>query len=194
MGKRELSDQEIADAQERGRTAAETEPRAAAAWYDAAKGRVMVELRDGCLFGFPADRAQGLRGAAEEDLSEVRVMPGGAALQWDRLDAGFTVPGLLAGAFGTEKWMSQAAATMGRMGGGATSEAKRAAARVNGQKGGRPRKNTVGAEAVGRALTATDRGRGARQSVRVANEIKRESVRDKADGGAGIKQGDVRRK
>jgi hypothetical protein len=38
---------------------------------------------------------------------------------------------------------SAAASTLGRRGGQSTSEAKRAAVRENGKKGGRPKKNTV---------------------------------------------------
>lgn len=59
-----------------------------------------------------------------------------------RLDAGFTVPGLPAGIFGTEKWMKQDAANLGRKGGSATAEATRAAARASGKKDGRSRKET----------------------------------------------------
>lgn len=149
MARRELTDGEIDAAAERGRVAAETEPRAAGVHYDAASGRVMVELTNGCLFGFPAERAQGLRGASPEALADVRVMPGGGALQWDRLDAGFTVAGVVAGIFGTRQWMRQLAAEMGRRGGSATSEAKTAAARANGRKGGRPRKRADGGLAGG---------------------------------------------
>jgi hypothetical protein len=45
----------------------------------------------------------------------------------------YSVPGLVAGIFGTARWM---AARAGRAG----SPAKAAAARANGAKGGRPRK------------------------------------------------------
>ena len=51
-------------------------------------------------------------------------------------DADFTVAGLVAGVFGTRAWMAE----LGRKGGSVTSEAKAAAVRENGKKGGRPRK------------------------------------------------------
>ena len=54
-------------------------------------------------------------------------------LHWEKLDVDFSVPGLVAGIFGTARWM---AARAGR----ASSPAKAAAARANGAKGGRPRK------------------------------------------------------
>jgi hypothetical protein len=65
------------------------------------------------------------------------MMPRGAALHWENLDQDFSVAGLLAGIFGTKAWMAE----LGRQGGSITSEAKRAAARANGQKGGRPRQD-----------------------------------------------------
>lgn len=52
------------------------------------------------------------------------------------LDVDFTVPGLMAGIFGTR-------VAMARRAGQATSPAKAAAARKNGRKGGRPPRRTV---------------------------------------------------
>jgi hypothetical protein len=46
---------------------------------------------------------------------------------------------LLHGVYGGKKWMSELA----RRAGAATSEAKARAARINGAKGGRPRKTTA---------------------------------------------------
>jgi len=66
-------------------------------------------------------------------------MPTGYALRWERLDADFTVIGLLAGIFGTKAWMSE----LGRKGGNARSEAKASAVRENGKRGGRPRKDAA---------------------------------------------------
>lgn len=120
---------------EAGRAADDTEPRALSARYDPQTGRVEVELRDGCLFAFPAERGQGLRGASPEDLSAVEVTPSGYGLRWEALDVDLAVPGLLAGVFGSRAWMRE----LGRAGGRRTSSAKAAASRENGRKGGRPR-------------------------------------------------------
>jgi hypothetical protein len=45
--------------------------------YDVPSGRLIVELTDGCLFGFPAEVAQGLRGASPDDLARGEVALGG---------------------------------------------------------------------------------------------------------------------
>jgi hypothetical protein len=121
---------------ERGRVADATEPRAVSVRYDRGSRRVIVELRNGCTFMFPADLGQGLRGATDDDLAEVEVMGEGFGLHWAKLDADLAVPSLMAGRFGSKAWMSE----LGRMGGKSTSAAKAAAARANGKKGGRPKK------------------------------------------------------
>ncbi|HEU0052790.1 MAG TPA: DUF2442 domain-containing protein [Longimicrobium sp.] len=118
------------------------EPRARSAWYDRESGRIVIELRNDCTFTFPAEMGQGLRGATPEQLAEIEVSPDGYGLRWESLDADLAVPPLLDGIFGTEAWMSQ----WGKIGGSARSEAKAAAARRNGAKGGRPRKRPVEAE------------------------------------------------
>jgi hypothetical protein len=110
------------------------EPRAASARYDRRLDRVVVELTNGCTFAFPPRLAQGLEGASDEELSQVEVLGAGYGLHWEALDADFTVPGLLAGIFGTGAYMARRA-------GRATSPAKAEAARRNGSKGGRPRKS-----------------------------------------------------
>lgn len=127
----------IAEAEARGRTVLANEPRAASARYDAATGRVIVELTNGCAFAFPARRVQGLESAHDDELAEVEVLGRGVGLHWERLDADVSVPGVLAGLFGTKAWMDRQRAAKA---GSARSAAKAAAARRNGAKGGRPRK------------------------------------------------------
>jgi len=123
-------------ARERERIAAETEPRAASARYDRRSRRIVIELTSGCMFAFPAEYGQGLRGATAEQLSSVEVVSGGSLLIWEGLDAALAVPGLLSGMFGSRAWMRE----LGRAGGTVRSEAKAQASRENGKKGGRPRK------------------------------------------------------
>ena len=74
-----------------------TEPVALRAWTE---GRtVFMELHDGRIVGFPADRFERLAEATDEQLKEVRVEVDGFALRWDELDEDITVPGILAGRF-----------------------------------------------------------------------------------------------
>jgi hypothetical protein len=130
----ELSDEQIDAALERGRAVRLREPRAAAARYDRRSGRVIVKLTNGCMFAFPPRLAPGLETATEEQLGHVEILGAGYGLHWEALDADLSIPGLLAGLFGTRAYMAQQA-------GRATSPAKAAAARANGAKGGRPRRS-----------------------------------------------------
>jgi len=119
---------------ERGNAARTTEPRALAAHYEAATGKVIVDLDNGCAFIFPARSVQGLDKATDEQLSQIEVLPTGVGLHWEALDADLSVTGLVAGLFGSRRWMQELA----RRGGQSKSEAKANAARDNGKKGGRP--------------------------------------------------------
>ena len=120
----------------RGRRRALTEPQASSARYDRRTGRVRVELTNGCSFTFPPRALQGMAQANEAELADVEIAGVGHALHWPRLDADFTVPGLLMGVFGTRAWM---ASELARHAGQSRSAAKAAAARANGRRGGRPR-------------------------------------------------------
>ena len=78
-----------------------------------------------------------LAGPDPADLAEIEITPSGLGLHWPRLDADVYVPGFMKGIYGTRRWM---AALLGAEGGKSSSPAKAAAARTNGAKGGRPRK------------------------------------------------------
>ena len=120
----ELTDAQIDAAAERGRIAHETEPRAASVRYDRQLGRVIVDLTNGCTFAFPPRLAQGLESATDDWLAEIEIL-GWLWLALGNVDADLSIPGLLAGIFGTRAYMARRA-------GQATSPAKAAAARANG--------------------------------------------------------------
>ena len=63
------------------------------------KRMVFVELTDGRIVGFPADRFRLLKGATDAELSEVELRLNGSALRWDKLDEDLTVQGIIAGRF-----------------------------------------------------------------------------------------------
>lgn len=73
------------------------EPHAIRAWTE---GRyVFLELTDGRIVGFPADRFRLLAAATTEQLKQVTLRLNGYALRWEALDEDITVPGVVAGRF-----------------------------------------------------------------------------------------------
>lgn len=76
---------------------AEIEPTAIRVWVE--ERIIYVELVDGRIFGFPADRFRLLSAASDADLQEVRLELNGHALRWEKLDEDITVPGVVAGHF-----------------------------------------------------------------------------------------------
>lgn len=112
---------------------------AIAAYYDAVKKHIVIALDNGAEFSFPPQLAMGLATASGDDLAVIEVSPLGTGLHWPRLDVDLTVDGLLAGVFGSRSWMRDHAVRAGSI----STPAKAAAARENGSKGGRPRKNPV---------------------------------------------------
>ena len=75
----------------------EIEPVAVRTWVE---GRlVYIELTDGRIFGFPADRFRILRQASDAQLTEVKLEVQGTALRWEMLDEDLTVAGVVAGHF-----------------------------------------------------------------------------------------------
>lgn len=101
-----LTDAQFEAAEARGREMLAQEPRASAACYDRATGRVVIELLDGGVYAFPAGLVQDLQGAAEADLADVQVDGLGFNLHWPALDADLYVPALVSGVFGTRAWMA----------------------------------------------------------------------------------------
>ncbi len=112
-------------------------PKAIHARYDRRVSRVIVGLDNGLELAFPPRLAQGLEHATPADLAIIEISPLGDGLHWPAIDADLSVPGLLQGVFGSKSWMAR---HLGAAGGRARSDAKVAAARENGRKGGRPRK------------------------------------------------------
>ena len=135
-----ITESDLQQAEQRMRERLEGQPRAVGARYDRRVSRVVVTLSNGLELAFPPRLAEGLAGANAADLMAIEITPTGLGLHWPQLDADLYLPSLLAGVFGSTAWM---AAQLGRNGGQSRSEAKAAAARENGHKGGRPRKVAV---------------------------------------------------
>ena len=76
-------------------TTFKTESIAIKAWAE--KRMIYLELTDGRIFGFPADRFRILSQASENQLKAVQIEVGGCALRWEELDEDLTVSGVVAG-------------------------------------------------------------------------------------------------
>jgi hypothetical protein len=73
------------------------EPAAICAWVE--KRMIFIELTDGRIIGFPAERFRILAKATDGQLREVSVRLDGYALRWESLDEDITVLGIVAGCF-----------------------------------------------------------------------------------------------
>lgn len=104
--------------------------------YDAERDAVDLTFRSGGSMTIPRQIIPGLDHSPASALGLISISPAGDALAWRSLDVDVYVPGLVERAFGTHLF----AAATGRRGGRRRSKAKAAAAKVNGAKGGRPRK------------------------------------------------------
>lgn len=80
-----------------GKVEVEVEPVAVRAWADGRK--IFLELNDGRIFGFPANRFTRLKNASDEELKKVRIEVNGYALRWEGIDEDITVPGVVTGRF-----------------------------------------------------------------------------------------------
>lgn len=131
-----VSEREIAAAHRAARSADMREARVRRARYAAQSDEVVLDLRNGMTVRFPRRLIQGLHGALAPQLRRIEISPSGDGVYWPSLDVDVSVPGLMMGVFGTRAWM----AAIGRVGGAIRSKAKSRAARLNGRRGGRPRK------------------------------------------------------
>jgi hypothetical protein len=133
-----LADQ-IEQARAKGHRANQEEPRATSVQYASQENLVIIQLKNGASFSFPPDLVEGLGNATPEVLQDFWMPESGDSIHWEQLEVSFSIPGLLAGIFGTKRWMAE----LGKAGGQATSPAKARSSADNGKKGGRPRKKMV---------------------------------------------------
>ena len=114
------------------------EPRVLEAAYVSTDGldSLVLKMSNNRRKLIPREEIQGLSDAPPESLSNIEVSPNGTSLRWPLLDVDLYVPPLLQGIVGTREWMKH----LGRQGGSAITPAKGRASRLNGRKGGRPRK------------------------------------------------------
>lgn len=121
----------FARARARGRSRVKDPSTVVDARYDPVRNVIDLAFHGGGSMSVP-----GLEEARASDLGTICVSAAGDALSWPSLDINVYVPGLVERAFGTRLF----AAATGRRGGQRKTRAKTAAAKANGAKGGRPRK------------------------------------------------------
>lgn len=119
--------------------AAVTEPRAAAAEYDSREDRLNLRLKNGANLSLPLDLFEEFEGATPEQKGDLEITPSGYGLHWESLDIDLSVPSIVKQVLGAKVWQGEVARSFASI----RSEAKAAAARENGKKGGRPRKTAV---------------------------------------------------
>ena len=126
----------FARARARGQARAQDPSGVVDAVYDADRDTVNLTFRSGGSMTIPQRIIPGLDQAPRSARGAISVSPAGDALSWRSADVDVFVPGLVERAFGNRLF----AAATGQRGGQRRSKTKAAAAKMNGAKGGRPRK------------------------------------------------------
>jgi hypothetical protein len=119
-------------------------PPAVRARYDRRSNRIRIHFSTGLDVSFSPRDAEGLEKATSAQLAKIEISPSGFGIHFPRIDGDLYLPGLLMGFLGSRNWM---AARLGALGGKSRSAAKRAAAKKNGRRGGRPKKSAIAAAA-----------------------------------------------
>jgi hypothetical protein len=100
--------------------------------YDASRAEIVVQLYSGVTVAIPRRFFRYIEHATVEELTNVELSPAGWFIVFPALDADYSVAGLLREIFGLTEQQRRAGATK--------SPARAAASRLNGKKGGRPKK------------------------------------------------------
>ena len=143
MNTKQISDAEYAAALAAGRTESETEIRAQAVRYVSERDAVEIVTNRNAGFLIPRQWIGALQDVPTEELSKLEVWPDGSAIELEDRDVHISVHGLLTAILPAMLPSRTVAAIFASRGGQATSRAKRLSSKVNGRKGGRPRKRTT---------------------------------------------------
>jgi len=75
--------------------------------YSPRTDRFLLRLENGVTHSIPRKLLQGLSDSAPIDLRTIELLGNGTGLYWPALDVAHSVSGLLAGVYGSERWMRQ---------------------------------------------------------------------------------------
>lgn len=101
------TDAEIDAALEAARQTEKFDRRVVRASYSENTDSVVLVLENGVTHSIPRRLLQGLSEAKAEDLKEIELLGRGTGLYWPALDVAHLVSGLLAGIYGSAKWMER---------------------------------------------------------------------------------------
>lgn len=138
----EIAGQDLARALDAGLQEAEAEFRARSVRYDPDRDSVEIVTTRNVGFLVPRAWIGSLASLRPDQLGFLDIWPDGSAIELDALDIQVSVHGLLSQVLPAMLPTGFLAGLFGSRGGKSTSNAKKAKARENGRKGGRPRKPT----------------------------------------------------
>jgi hypothetical protein len=101
------TDAEIDAAIRQARAFSKYDHRATRATYSGRTDRVLVRMDDGVTHSFPRKLLQGVSEAPSAALNKIELLGKGTGLFWPALNVAHSVSGLLAGVYGSAKWMHQ---------------------------------------------------------------------------------------
>jgi predicted TPR repeat methyltransferase len=107
LGRVVTTDAEIDEALIRAKRYAKYDRRVMKVSYSKVTERLRLVFEDGTTYSVPRALIQGLAGADERDIKRIQILGDGTGLLWPVLDVAHYIPGLLAGVYGSERWMTE---------------------------------------------------------------------------------------